>query len=269
VRVAVVGHVEWVEFVRVERVPEPGEIVPAKETWAEAAGGGADAAVQLAKLARSASLFTALGDDDLGHRAFDQLRRQGVRVEAVWRAEPQRRAFCYIDATGERTITLLSRKLVPRRQDPLPWEDLVEADGVYFTGGDAAALRATRAAQMVVATARELPTLREAGIELDVVIASASDTGERYESGQLDPPPRFVVRTEGAKGGTVEPGGRFSAVEPPGVVSDVYGCGDAFAAGLTFALAEGRTMSESLTLAARCGAAVLTGRGPYEGQITR
>ena len=30
-RVAVVGHVEWIEFARVERVPAPGEIVHALE----------------------------------------------------------------------------------------------------------------------------------------------------------------------------------------------------------------------------------------------
>jgi ribokinase len=50
-RVAVVGHVEWVEFARVQELPRAGEIVHATETWAEAAGGGAVAAVQLAKLA--------------------------------------------------------------------------------------------------------------------------------------------------------------------------------------------------------------------------
>ena len=50
----------------VERVPSPGEIVQVKETWQEAAGGGADAAVQLRKLAGAAMLITALGDDDAG-----------------------------------------------------------------------------------------------------------------------------------------------------------------------------------------------------------
>ena len=40
-RVAVVGHVEWVEFARVEAVPKPGEIAHAFETWEEPAGGGA------------------------------------------------------------------------------------------------------------------------------------------------------------------------------------------------------------------------------------
>ena len=40
-KLAIVGHVEWVEFVRVEHVPEPGDVVHALETWEEAAGGGA------------------------------------------------------------------------------------------------------------------------------------------------------------------------------------------------------------------------------------
>ena len=39
-RTAVVGHVEWVEFARVKRMPLSGEIVQAGEAWSEAAGGG-------------------------------------------------------------------------------------------------------------------------------------------------------------------------------------------------------------------------------------
>ena len=35
-RFAVVGHVEWVEFAKVERVPEPGEIVQASD-WTRSA----------------------------------------------------------------------------------------------------------------------------------------------------------------------------------------------------------------------------------------
>ena len=62
VRAAVVGHVEWVEFVRVDRVPVPGEIVHAHETWTEPAGGGAVAAMQLLRLAGAATFYTALGD---------------------------------------------------------------------------------------------------------------------------------------------------------------------------------------------------------------
>lgn len=266
-RLAVVGHVEWVDFLRVDHVPAAGEIVSAAGAWQEAAGGGADAAVQMVKLAGEAVLLTALGNDPYGQRAYTELSRKGLRVEAAWRSEPQRRAVCFVDAGGERTITLFSPKLVPHRADPLPWDELQGADGAYFCGGDAGALGAARQARVLVATARELPTLREAGVPIDVLVASATDPGEPYHPGDLAPVPRFVVRTEGARGGTVEPGGRFAAVEPPSPVVDTYGAGDAFAAGLTFALASGSSMDEALRFASRCGAAVLTGRGPYEGQL--
>ena len=133
-KIAVVGHVEWVEFARVEHVPKPGEIVHASETWEEAAGGGAVAAVQLARLGAETTLFTVLGNDELG--------------------------------------------------------------------------------------------------------------------------------------GWMNPGGPYLAAPLPGPVEDAYGCGDCFTAGLTFALAEGRSPEEAVELGARCGAAVLTGRGAYAGQLT-
>jgi ribokinase len=50
-------------------------------------------------------------------------------------------------------------------------------------------------------------------------------------------------------------------------VSDFYGCGDSFAAGLTYGLGAGLPIGEAVELAARCGAACATGRGPYEGQL--
>src|SRR5918911_3172971 len=60
-RVAVVGHVEWVEFVRVATMPVVGEIVHAEDWWEEPGGGGAGAAVQLRKLAGRGAFYTALG----------------------------------------------------------------------------------------------------------------------------------------------------------------------------------------------------------------
>lgn len=270
-RVAVVGHVEWIEFLRVERVPRPGEILTANEVWAEPAGGGAVAAVQLVKLAGAATLFTALGEDELGRRSREALEALGLRVEAAWRDEPQRRGFTYVDRDGERTISLLSHKLVPRRADPLPWGELAGTDGVYFTGGDREALEAARQARVLVATARELPALVQGRVPLDVLVRSGSDAGERFRAGELDPPPAVVVSTRGADGGTWTTAGgesgTFAAAPLPGPVSDAYGAGDSFAAGLTFALGRGDSLDDALALGARCGAAAMTGRGAYERQL--
>jgi ribokinase len=245
-------------------VPIPGEIVQAREAWEEAAGGGGVSAVQLARAAGGATFFTALGDDQYGRRAHEHLTSLGVRVEAAFRTEPQRRAFTFVDEAGERTITLIGDKARPRRDEPLPWPELAGYDAVYFCAGDEEALRAARAARVLVATARELPTLQAAGVVLDALVASARDPSERYAAGQLDPPPRLMVRTEGAAGGTYEPGGgRWSAAPPRGPVRDAYGAGDSFAAGLAFALAEGRAREEALAVAAEWGAAALTRRGAH------
>ena len=266
--VAVVGHVEWIQFARVEHVPVPGEIVSASETWEEAAGGGAVAAVQLAKLNGGCTFFTLLGDDELGRRSLDQLTGQGVTVEAEFLPRPTRRGFTFVDGNGERTITVLGEKLHTSTSNHLPWLELGRYHGVYYTAGDVGALEAARRARVLVATSRELATLRRAGVELDALVGSGEDISEQFQPGDLDPPPKLVVSTAGALGGWTQPGGPFRAAPMPGPVSDAYGAGDSFAAGLTFALAQGIERDAALELASRCGAAVMTGRGPYEMQLT-
>jgi ribokinase len=271
-RVAVVGHVEWIEFARVDHAPAPGEIVHASESWQEAAGGGAVAAVQLARLAGECLFLTALGDDDLGRAAKRQLEAQGVRVEPAWRPEPQRKGFVHLDDAAERTITVIGDRLGPRADDPLPWAELADVDAVYLTAGDPGAARAARAAHVLVATVRAGDALADAGVELDALVSSATDAGEPYTSGDIDPPPRLVVRTAGAAGGTlVGSDGRaqnWAAAPLPGPAVDAYGAGDSFAACLTYALGDGRSPQDAVALGSRCGAASMTGRGPYERQLT-
>ena len=270
-RVAVVGHVEWAEFARVEAVPEPGAIVQALEDWEEPAGGGAVAAVQLARLAGECLFLTALGDDDLGHRAKRELEALGVRVEAAWRSVPQRRAFVHVDAEAERTITVIGERLGPHADDPLPWAELDAADAVYLTAGDPGAVRAARAARRLVSTVRAVDSLARAGVQIDMLVSSAEDEGERYTPGEIAPPPRFVARTAGVAGGVLESADGVSSAwvtaALPGPPVDAYGAGDSFAAGLTFGLAQGHSAEEAAALGARCGAAAVTGRGPYAGQI--
>jgi ribokinase len=268
--VAVVGHVEWVEFARVDHAPAPGEIVHALETWEEPAGGGAVAAVQLANLDGSCLFFTALADDELGRRSREELEARGVTVHAGHAPGKQRRALTHVDDAGERTITVLGDKHVPSGEDgSLPWEELRRCAAVYFVSGDFAALRAARHSPVLVATSREVATLRRAAVAVDVLVGSGEDAAERFESGELEPEPPIVVTTAGTLGGWIRPGGPFRAAPLPGPVSDAYGCGDCFAAGLTYGLALGKPVDEAVVLGAQCGAAVLTGRGAYGHQLTR
>ncbi|MDP9067481.1 MAG: PfkB family carbohydrate kinase [Actinomycetota bacterium] len=270
-RAAVVGHVEWVTFMRVDHTPKVGDIVHAREWWEQPGGGGAGAAVQLAKLCGSCDFYTALGDDELGKRARNELSSLGVRVHAAVRNDPTRRAVTHVDEVGERTITVLGRRLEPAEADPLPWDQLARVDAVYFTAGDVGALRRARSARFVVATARVLSFLQQTGVQLDALVSSANDPGEAYADGDLDPAPGLVIRTDGDKGGTYAttegPTRPYAPVEPPRPIVDRYGAGDSFAAGVTYALGAGMAPEDVVAFAARCGAWVITGRGPFEAQL--
>jgi ribokinase len=268
-RIAVVGHVEWIRFARVEHVPAAGEIAHSFDAWEQAGGGGGVAAVQLALLADEAHLFTTLGNDELGRRAHAELESRGVVVHSAPDERPQRWAFTQIDDAGERTITTVGAKLRPRgHDDRLPWHELASMDAVFFIAGDVDALVHARRARVLTATSRELDVLRKGGVQLDALIGSGEDEAERFRSGDLEPPPRLVVTTSGALGGWARPGGPFTAAEPPGEVVDAYGAGDSFAAGLTYALGSGLNGTDALGFAARCGAGALTGRGVAPRHVT-
>jgi ribokinase len=270
--VAVVGHVEWVRFARVPHVPQAGEVMHARDPFEEPAGGGAVAAVQLARLAGEAVLVTALGEDEHGRRSVARLRELGVDVRAAWRAAPTRTAVTLVDDPGERTITTFGARLEPVGDDEgLAWSALEGMDAVYFTAGDLGALRAARMARVLVASPRSGDALGH-GVALDALVLSGDDAIERRQAPRAQEEAELVVFTEGERGGAYRErsgqAGRWSPALPPAAPVDSYGCGDSFAAGLAYGLGAGMAAPDALALAARCGAVCLTGRGPYERQLT-
>ena len=269
-RVAVVGHVEWVQFARVASVPRAGEVVHASDPFEEPAGGGAVAAVQLARLAGAAALFTALGRDPHGDRSIARLGELGVSVHAARLPQATRRAVTFLDDAGERTITTLGPRLEPHGDaSEVGWSALTDLDGVYFTAGDASALRAARSASRVLVASPRAGRALGNGVPLDALVLSAEDAIERAGAARAERDAELVVMTEGARGGTYRSsagGGAWQAAAVRERV-DAYGCGDSFAAGLTYGLAAGMEAAAAIELAARCGAACLAGRGPYGRQL--
>jgi ribokinase len=271
-KVAVVGHVEWVQFAHVPHVPRAGEVIHAHGVFEEPAGGGGVAAVQLARLAGEATLLTALGDDELGDRSAERLSELGVHVRAARRDLGTRRASTLVDDAGERTIVTLGPRLEPKGNDEeLSWVQLGEMDAVYFTAGDVDALRAARAARVLVASPRVGEALEE-GVALDALVLSGEDAIERRMATRAQVEAELVVFTEGARGGSYRErsggSGTWTAAQLPAPPADSYGCGDSFAAGLTYGLGAGLQAPAALALAARCGAVCLTGHGPYERQLS-
>ena len=157
---------------------------------------------------------------------------------------------------------MIGEKARPRGgEGAVPWEDLARIDGVYFTAGDAEAARQARRARVLVATARELSTLRTAGVELDALVASGEDEAERYQAGDLDPPPKLVVSTAGALGGWAQPGGPYKAAAPDGRTRTPTARGTASRPGSRSRSRRGWTVADALAFASERGALALTRRG--------
>jgi ribokinase len=284
-RLAVVGHVEWFDFVLAGALPGAGTIAAARDGWEAPAGGGAMAAYALKALTGAATFFCGVGDDARGAAAADGLRAAGLDVHAAVHAgAAQPRALTWLTDDHERTITTVGPPLEPLGADPLPWSALSSYDGVVVFAGDAAALRAARATPLLVATGRVRAALLESGVRVDALVGSASDALETLDAALLAATrPRWVVTTEGAAGGVWRAGedgaaavggprgettsGRWRAVPPPGPPVDAFGCGDAFAAALMAGLAAGRPIDAACALGARVGATVLSARAPGVGAL--
>jgi ribokinase len=265
--VAVVGHVEWVDFIPLLRLPTSGEVMHAGSGFTRAGGGGAVAAAVLAELGAQVDFFTSLGRDHDGEEALALLRERGIEVHVAWRAQPTRRAVTLLEEGGERTIITLGERLEPHGADELEWDRLGEADGVYFTAGDTAALGRARGARVLVASPRARHALAigdpEGAPAIDALVFSAHDGDESEWAHSVGDRARLLVATDGANGGRWwgASEGRWSAAPPPGPVRDSYGCGDSFAAAFTYGLAAGMDVAESAALGARMGALCLTRDG--------
>ena len=83
---AVVGHVEWINFLRVDQLPKPGVISHSKESLEYPAGGGSIITKTLSELTlNQIHFFTALGNDDCGDRCFKILSNMGIKLHVAWR----------------------------------------------------------------------------------------------------------------------------------------------------------------------------------------
>ncbi len=264
-----VGHVEVMTFLAVDELPQAGVVQTARSCLELAGGGGAVAAVQLARLSGGrVQFFTALGRDAAGEAAAVALAELGLDLQVAWRDAPTRRGLSLCDASGERSIVVIGERLAPLASDPLPWDSLAECHGVFATAADADGLRLARAAGVLTATPRlRLPVLRQAGVALDALIGSALDPAEQVPAGALEPPPALQIATAGAAGGQAEPLGAFAAPLRNGPLVDSYGAGDNFAAAVTAALAAGWSAHQAISLGCHCGSACLDGLGPYASQL--
>jgi len=267
-KIAVIGHVEYVMIARVDVLPAAGEIAHLDAPIEIAGGGGGIAFHQIAKSDAEVHLFTAFGNDDAARTVEASVKAPGAHVHAAHRDEPHTRDIALITPGGERTIIVVGEPLHPTIDDALPWEMLRECDAVYFTAQDPAVLRVAREAKLLVVTARRKAALDASGVWADVVVGSARDRREASVRADYAVAPGALVMTEGATGGRIETADGATTFVAPRVERIVgsYGAGDSFAGALVWYLANGASIEDACTRAATHGAAVVGGIDPIVAQ---
>lgn len=107
-RVVVVGAVNVDLVVAAERLPGPGETVVGPEVVQHGGGKGANAAVAAARMGAAVTLVGAVGADDTGRAALDELRADRVDVGgvAVLDGVATGVALIVVDAAGENQIAV-------------------------------------------------------------------------------------------------------------------------------------------------------------------
>ena len=262
---AVIGHIEWINFLKVDSLPKPGIITHAKKSLELPAGGGALIAKTLNELSNNEiHFFTSLGKDYYGEKSFEFFKNIGINIHVAWRSEPTRKGFSLIDKNGERSITIIGKRLAPSFNDDLDWNILCDMDGIFITAGDNNLFKKAREANILCTTPRVgINLINESKINLDALIGSNLDPDESFSLSDLNKKPRYIIKTEGEKGGLYIPGGRFNAIIDNVIKIDSYGCGDSFAAGVLYGLASNWTIEKAVKLGTVLGRNCIEHFGPY------
>jgi ribokinase len=240
VELTVVGSIN-VDFVaRMERLPQPGETVAARQFSRGPGGKGANQAVAAARLGAEVRMIGAVGDDELSVEALSGLVEAGVELE-VERKGQTGVALIYVDMTGENEIAVFpgaNGEVTPREVEGAVLTQLEVPDEVVYAAAAKASFFALNASPA-----------RVLDLEPDLLIVNQLEY-EVVRRGKL------VAVTHGAQGAVLYEDGRQVAgsASPQILAVDSTGAGDAFAGCLVVSLLEGRSYEDSLRRACTAGA---------------
>lgn len=287
--ITIFGSINMDLVARVQRIARPGETVLSRRAESFFGGKGANQAVAAARMARGSAVRVAMagavGGDAFGRACLDNLRANGVGVEAVRLVdEPTGCAFITVDGSGENAITVASGANMAVRAAGVPEGLLSEAAvlvlqmEVPFGENLEMALRAKRMGVRVIWNIAPVPTgvdraaMAEMLAASDVLVVNeheaisvAAMMGEDAGDDYIEAASHLArscgpvcVVTAGAKGAmAVAPDGtRSHAAAWPVTPVDTTGAGDTFVGVLACGLAEGRDMPEAMRRA--CAAASLS-----------
>lgn len=250
----VLGSVNLDLIVQVRDLPKAGETVTGGAYTALPGGKGANVAVAARRLGAETEIMAAVGEDDYAAQALVNLEKEGVYLDAVRRVDAHTGlAFITVSEDGENQIAVASGANAAYAPQHVPklCSDVLITQFEIPTKTIEAALDGYKG--FVAVNASPVRTDVDSILDrADLIIVNEGEAAQ-YD---LDDHDGLVAITLGAKGAKLYRQGELIATAmPPKVdVVDTTGAGDAFAAGLTVALAEKQPPQEALEFACAVGA---------------
>jgi sugar/nucleoside kinase (ribokinase family) len=260
-RVVCIGIATLDSIVLVDRLPEPGERMPARESRLAGGGVAATAAVTLARLGIPVAFSGRIGDDEAGEMVADDLARENVDTAGL-RVVPGRTpvTVVFVEAeTGERTLVPDTHGVPPIELTDWDVARCAEAEWVHLdqTGHPTLAyLRATgvrtavsfdggnvdreydlRDVDLYAPTERALFARYPERSMADAIAAAGADG------------PDLVVVTRGENGSVAWDATSADVIESSGFgvqVTSTLGAGDVFHGALLAALLDGLDLRDAL-----------------------
>ena len=281
--VVVVGGANWDYLIRGDLLPEPGETRIGSDFQEGPGGKGANQAVAAARLGAKVAFLGRVGNDPRGHDLVARLRGEGVDVRAV--SYDSRAAtgvaLILVENDGEKMIltapganheltaahitrqaALLRRTRVVLIQFELPMDTVCRAAELAAVHGARLVLDPAPPARAPARLLKRVELLRSNASEAEVLSGVRSGgigSARKAALKLLKKGTRAVVLAVEGKGDLlVWAGGEKLFPRLPVRAIDATGAGDAFAAGLAVATAEGRTFTEAAAFGSAAAALTTT-----------
>lgn len=277
-RIVVVGSANTDLVVAAPSIPAPGETVLGGDLQVIPGGKGANQAVAAARLGAAVRFIGRVGNDDFGRQTLANLQRENIDARYLFVTDdaPSGVALITVSAQGENSIVVapganmrLTAEDVARAADAFERADAVIAQLEIPLQAVAAAAQLARAhrARFILnpAPARELtPTLYAQSDylipnEVEGQQLTGESSPERILAALQARGCHTPILTLGAKGAAyLAQGALRVAPAYPVQAVDATAAGDAFVAGFTVALCEGRTLAQSIDFGQRAAALTVT-----------
>jgi ribokinase len=285
-KIAVVGSLNMDLVIRSPRIPRPGETILGHDLHTVPGGKGANQAVAAARLGALVSMVGRVGGDEFGDSVLKNLAVAGVdHRHVVTDAESATGlALIVVDDDGENTIVVASganMQVSPSDVDAA--DEAIKGADVLLLQLEIPLEAMQRAAQLAQengvtvvlnpAPARKVPP--ELLASIDVLIPNEHETAllagmpvadqasaEAAAAALRDEGVGVVILTLGSRGALLtSPAGVEAIPAFPVSPVDTTAAGDAFVAGFSVALAEGKPLAEAVRWGNAAGALAATKLG--------